>query len=360
MALPSIEGYLLGTRKPIDYVGTALSAFETVNSQLLATRAQNQSEQESNQKMGNNVKEGMQDDRMFEEDIIDKRLDREIAQDDQSLKHQEMGMKQQEMGLKFAKFGMEQDQYQWEQQNLRPLELESMQLDNAGKRQKIDAMRETMSADLALNNDATANLNVYDGYFTGTTPVPKEAMYDDEPQGMGLARVLHNQIGFLERIAPSLKNPGLNMQIENRKRGLANDPIYQQMIAEGKTMLPMERAQRNKQRASQIRLALPFQSDAETDKYVLENEKTFDMLGDLDDKAFNSTLPIIARRAAEFAKPKTSGVKGTVPATVAKDYFDRLSVDPSDPAIQFYRQQYPSLGQPASGGNPYDSYFQPR
>lgn len=133
MPLPSVQGYLLGTRQPLDYVGLALDAFSQVSGELRATRAQNLAEQRDARDAGQSVKRGIQGDRLFEEQLTDIGIDREDRLIDRSLRLEDQEMQRQE-------FLMRMEEAQFERDTLRPLQIEGQRLLNQGR--QLDALEQ--------------------------------------------------------------------------------------------------------------------------------------------------------------------------------------------------------------------------
>jgi hypothetical protein len=144
MALPDIAGYLASTRQPLDLVGPAIQAFQAVSSEMRATRAQNLAEEESARDLGKGIKEGMQKDRMFEENLIDT--------------YQMRDLRSKEMQMEMARFAMDMREQEFHYQNLLPLEVQSRQLGLAMQSQEYQARGEEMRMHQHMLNLGTANL----------------------------------------------------------------------------------------------------------------------------------------------------------------------------------------------------------
>ena len=161
MAIQSIQNYLLGTREPIDYVGKALDAFATVNSQLLQTRQQNLAEQKDARQAGDQRREGMQDVQNHQQDMVDRQFSRELALEDQEMQRTRLGME-------MAKMGMQQEQQRWEMENLMPLKMQALQADIASQRQATAIEAENQKINLSLRDSLNSTINNIDGVLSGT------------------------------------------------------------------------------------------------------------------------------------------------------------------------------------------------
>jgi hypothetical protein len=260
MALPDIAGYLASTRQPLDLVGPAIQAFQAVSAEMRATRAQNLAEEESARDLGKGIKEGMQKDRMFQENLIDM--------------HQMRGMREQDMQMQMARFAMDMREEEFKYQNLLPLEVQSRQLGLARQQQMFDATAMEMQTEQYLRTVGVENLNRVGALMGGGLPVPEEAIdanageTAESPQAR--IRAAANQLGMLEPLIKSTGDPGLAVQYQNHRRILESDPDYQSLRAKDGLLLPAEKSARRDRRLTTFKAMLPW-DDAGTAGFIERN-----------------------------------------------------------------------------------------
>jgi hypothetical protein len=293
MALPDIAGYLASTRQTLDLAGPALDAFQTVSSEMRATRAQNLAEEESARDLGKGIKEGMQKDRMFEENILDMRQQRMIAAQDQEFEAMRLGMDQ-------MRLGMDMEEHRFNMQNLMPLEIQERQLGMARQQQIYDAAAMEMETERSLRSVGLENLNRVRDTITGKTPVPAEAIDTaagetaDSPQAR--VRATANQLGMLESLIRSTGDKGLAAQYQNYQRLLQADPMYQSMSANDGLMMPGQKAERSNRRVSLFKSMLPF-DDAGSAAFIERNNQSVMTMINGTDKEFDAISSRLLNRA---------------------------------------------------------------
>jgi hypothetical protein len=286
MALPDIAGYLASIRQPLDLAGPALDAFQTVSSEMRATRAQNLAEEESARQMGKDIKEGMQKDRMFEENLIDLSQQRSFRQQDQE--------------MEMIRFGMDMREREFQYQNLLPLEVQSRELGIARQQQVYNAAAMEMETERSLRSVGLENLRRVGETMTGKIPVPAEAIDTaagetaDSPQAR--VRATANQLGMLEPLIKSTGDKGLAAQYQNYRRLLESDPMYQSMSGNDGLILPAQKAERGNRRVSLFKSMLPF-DDAGTAAFIERNNESIMTMINGTDKEFDA----ISRRLLDRA-----------------------------------------------------------
>lgn len=246
MGLPDIASYLASTRQPLDLVGPAIQAFQSVSSEMRATRSQNLAEEESARDLGKGIKEGMQKDRLFEENLIDL--------------HQKRGIRDQEMEMQVARFAMDMREQEFHYQNLLPLEVQTRQLGLAMQSQEYQARGEELRMHAQMLNLGAANLGEFDSLVGGKKEVPEVAIAPGEDVSSTKPRIraAYHMLNQLDSgIGAVSKNPALKMQIAMRRQMLEADPDFQEMMQNDELMLTKDRDNRSNQRHTILRSMLP-------------------------------------------------------------------------------------------------------
>jgi|GEM_PF-3002227 len=286
MALPDIAGYLASTRQPLDLVGPAIQAFQAVSSEMRATRAQNLAEEESARDLGKGIKEGMQKDRMFQEELIDL--------------HQMRGLREQDQQMEMMRFGMDMRQQEFEYQNLLPLEVQSRQLGLARQQQVYDATAMEMQTEQYLRNVGVENLGRVGALMSGGIPVPEEAIDTragetaESPQAR--VRAASRQLDMIEPLLKSTGDRGLAVQYQNHRRILESDPDYQSLRARDGLLLPAERTERRERRITAFKAMLPW-DDAGTVGFIERNYDSVTAMADMPDAEFGMISKRLLDRA---------------------------------------------------------------
>jgi len=286
MALPDIAGYLASTRQPLDLVGPAIQAFQAVSSEMRATRAQNLAEEESARDLGKGIKEGMQKDKMFQEDLIDM--------------HQMRGLREQDQQMEMMRFGMDMRQQEFEYQNLLPLEVQSRQLGLARQQQVYDATAMEMQTEQYLRNVGVENLGRVGALMSGGIPVPEEAIDTragetaESPQAR--VRAASRQLDMIEPLLKSTGDRGLAVQYQNHRRILESDPDYQSLRARDGLLLPAERTERRERRITAFKAMLPW-DDAGTVGFIERNYDSVTAMADMPDAEFGMISKRLLDRA---------------------------------------------------------------
>lgn len=286
MALPDIAGYLASTRQPLDLVGPAIQAFQAVSSEMRATRAQNLAEEESARDLGKGIKEGMQQDRMFEEDIIDRR--------------QMRGIREQDQMMQMLRLGMDMEEHQFQMQNLMPLEIQSRQLGIARQQQIFDATAQEMQTEQYLRSVGVENLSRIGGLMSGQLPVPEEAIDaaagETADSSSARVRAAAKQLTMLEPLLKSINDPGLNVQYHNQRRVLEADPEYNALKTRGGLLLPAERGERSGRRLSSLMARLPFDDEGNSNFFSRHRERIYSSL-DMPDEEWDA----VSKRMIQIA-----------------------------------------------------------
>lgn len=287
MPLPSISNYAIATRQPIDLVGPAIDAFRVVNSELLKTRAQNLAEQKDARQAGRERKEGLQDDRMFEENIIDRRLNRDLAIEDQAMEREAHGM-----DMAMAQFELD---------NLMPLQMQQQQMQLALRQQEFNAAQDSMDSQARLMGLAEENISRLDGMMSGEAPIPETALYPGESPDDPMVRVraVNGYLDFLEQdVAPAMKDKAFSVRVAERRRQLMADPFYQQALAEGggNLLLPRQREVRDANRLRQLRARLPFGTQEDRAGWIQDNQDIVEDLLEMPEPAFGESLDSLEGR----------------------------------------------------------------
>lgn len=286
MALPDIAGYLASTRQPLDLVGPAIQAFQAVSSEMRATRAQNLAEEESAREGGRDIKESMQQDRMFQEDITDK--------------HQLRGFREQDQEMEMLRFGMDMRQKEFEYQNLLPLEVQSRQLGLARQQQIYDATAMEMQTEQHLRNVGVENLGRVGALMSGGLPIPEEAIDTtagetaESPQAR--VRAASRQLDMIEPLLKSTGDRGLAVQYQNHRRILESDPDYQKLKANDGLILPAEKTERRDRRLTAFKAMLPW-DDAGTVGFIESNYDSVTAMLDMPDSEFGMISKRLLDRA---------------------------------------------------------------
>lgn len=395
MGLPDISGYLAATRQPIDLVGPAIAAFQAVSSEMRATRAQNLAEEESARDLGKGIKEGMQNDRMFEEDIIDKRLNRQIALEDQDFERQRLG-------FEAMRVGMDMRQQEFEMQNLMPLEMQERSLAIARQQQMFDAAAYEMDNEMRTIDLVRGNLSTTAGLIDGRLPVPEEAIDVEagETADSPVARVraVHNALRQIKPMVDSAKNPGLTSIYQSQDRALQAQPGYSAMAAGNKLMLPAERKAQRAEREKYFHASIPG-TDAWSANWITLNRRSVDTLLDAPEAEYGKLRTTLVGRAESDHKAFQEGMNPGPPKVdhvAQRQRFDTLARARADVEATRVAKEaaeksgYPRAAKEAAveydaaaarlkslegsfggivpgvptpetvapvGGNPYDSYF---
>jgi hypothetical protein len=306
MALPDIAGYLASIRQPLDLVGPAIQAFQAVSSEMRATRAQNLAEEESARDLGKGIKEGMQDDRMFQENLIDT--------------YQMRGLRDQEMQMEMARFAMDMKQQEFEYQNLLPLEVQSRQLGLARQQQVYDATAMEMQTEQYLRTVGVENLNRVGALMGGGLPVPEEAIdvnageTAESPQAR--IRAASRQLDMIEPLLKSTGDPGLAVQYQNHRRILESDPDYQNLRAKDGLLLPAEKSARRDRRLTTFKAMLPW-DDAGTAGFIERNWDSVTAMLEMPDTEFGMIWKRLLDRAEFEHKDQMSQL---MPGSPREDY----------------------------------------
>lgn len=303
MGLPDISGYLASTRQPLDLVGPAIQAFQAISSEMRATRAQNLAEEESARDLGKGIKEGMQSDRMFEENILDMRHQQGI--EDQRLAHDKLRI---QMDQEMQRFKMEQEF---------PLEVQYRKAQMAAMAQESRLKAEEIGLKRMQWDIGNANLGLIDSVFSGGTDVPEIAIAEGEDAKSPKAR-----IRWAEAAISSLENgigkvsgdPLLKMQIALKRQKLETEPLFHEMKQEDDLILPVQKQKRREQRYSGIKVALPG-DDAWTAGFIERHWDQFNTAFDAPKETWDEmSKHLVSRASAEYALDLERG--GTGPNTV--------------------------------------------
>lgn len=295
MGLPDIAGYLASTRQPLDLVGPAIQAFTAVSSEMRATRAQNLAEEESARDLGKGIKEGMQQDRMFEEEIIDLR--------------QMRGLREQDQQMEMMRFAMDMREREFEYQNLLPLEVQSRQLGLARQQQIYNATAMEMQTEEHLRNIGVENLNRISSLMSGQAPIPEEAIdaaageTAESPEAR--ARAAARSLEMIEPLIKTSGDKGLAVQYQNHRRILEADPDFQALRARDGLLLPSERATRRDRRLSAFKAMLPW-DDAGTASFIERNNESVATMLDMPDSEFGMISKRLLDRAEGEYKEQSS------------------------------------------------------
>ena len=300
MALPDIAGYLASTRQPLDLVGPAIQAFQAVSAEMRATRAQNLAEEESARDLGKGIKEGMQKDRMFQEDLIDKAQMREIRKEDQGFERARLSMEQQ-------RFGMDLARHQFAQENLWGLEVQAKQMDILRDKQFYDAKALEIQNEKELRLLGSSNLQMLSGVINGTVPVAEEAIDreagEDENSPLARMRMANSMFEKIGSVTDAVGDPALKATRAMLGMKIQADPSYRDALNSGKLMLPGERAAQAEQRRKRLMAELPG-DDAWSERFMTLNQKAvtaMDTLPPEDAEAIYKTL--IDRAKSNAADP---------------------------------------------------------
>lgn len=306
MALPDIAAYLASTRQPIDFVGPAIQAFQAVSSEMRATRAQNLAEEESARDLGKGIKEGMQKDRMFQENLIDT--------------YQMRDMRDKEMQMEMARFAMDMKQQEFEYQNLLPLEVQSRQLGLARQQQMFDATAMEMQTEQYLRTVGVENLKRVGALMGGGLPVPEEAIdvnageTAESPQAR--VRAASRQLDMIEPLLKSTGDPALAVQYQNHRRILESDPGYQTLKSQDGLLLPAERSARRDRRLTAFKAMLPW-DDSGTAGFIERNNESVMAMLDMPDNEFGMISKRLLDRAEFEHKEQLSRA---MPGSQREDY----------------------------------------
>ena len=337
MALPDIAGYLASTRQPIDFVGPAIQAFQSISSEMRATRAQNLAEEESARDLGKGIKEGMQKDRMFQEELIDRSQERTIRDQDQQ--------------MKMMRFGMDMREQEFRHQNLLPLEVQSRQLGIARDQQMFDAKAMEMQTEQYLRTVGVENLGRAGALIGGSLPVPEEAIdvaageTAESPQAR--IRAAANQLGLLEPLIKSSGDKGLAAQHQNLQRVLQSDPMYRSMAASDGLILPAEKSERGNRRVELFQSMLPFDDEGSAG-FIERNFKSVLTMKNGTDKEFDA----ISRRLLDRADTEYRDSQQNPTTSPRGDYVgDRNRYDEIAKARADVAAAQAVVGQKEAGGS---------
>lgn len=309
MAIPDIASYLASTRQPLDLAGPAIQAFQAVSSEMRASRAQNLAEEESARDLGKGIKEGMQKDRMFEEDIIDKRQLRGIRAEDQDFERQRLG-------FEAMRLGMDMEKQRFTMQNLMPLEIQQKQLSIAMDAQKYQAQEEELRMHQHMLNLGTANLGQFDSLVGGKADVPEVALAPGEDAASNKPRIraAYHMLNQLETgIGSVSKNPALKMQLAMRRQMLEADPDFQEMMQNDELMLPRDRDNRSNQRNTILRSMLPG-DDNWKNNFIDANKGTIAGVQNLPDAQWEMVTKQLWSQAGNQFKEERSVFPGQSPS----------------------------------------------
>lgn len=302
MALPDIAGYLASTRQPLDLVGPAIQAFQAVSSEMRATRAQNLAEEESARDLGKGIKEGMQKDRMFEENLIDT--------------YQMRDLRSKEMEMEMARFAMDMREQEFHYQNLLPLEVQSRQLGLAMQSQEYQARGDELRMHQHMLNLGTANLGQFDSLVGGKAEIPEIAIAPGEDTASNKPRIraAYHMLNQLDTgIGAVSKNPALKMQIAMRRQMLEADPDFQEMMQNDELMLPGDRDNRSNQRNTILRSMLPG-DDNWKNSFVDANKGTIASIQNLPDAQWEMATKQLWSQAGSQFKEERSIFPGQSPS----------------------------------------------
>lgn len=308
MALPDISGYLSSTRHPVDYGGAAIQAFQAVSSEMRATRAQNLAEEESARDLGKGIKEGMQKDRMFEEDLIDKAQMRHIRAEDQEFERQRLG-------FEAMRLNMAMEEHRFNMQNLMPLEIQSKQLGIERQKQIYDAAAFEMQTERELRALGNENLGRLNGLINGTIPVPDEAIdFDagetaDSPTAR--LRAAYNQHEMLGGLVGTLGDPATKSIHAAIGLKLRADPRFSAMEASGGLMLPSDRKTRGSILETELRASLPF-DDFGSESFIMRNRSSVDAMLNLPEEQSKTIRQrLLSQADAEYKSIQDAGLDKT-------------------------------------------------
>lgn len=293
MALPNVSSYLAQTRRPLDLVGPAINAFTAVSSEMRQTRAQNLAEEQDARRRGQEIKHGLQENRMFTEELMNMAQERDIQE--------------KEFGMDQTRFALDMRERQFKYDNLLPLEVQTRQANLERQEQIYQAEGEKMRTEKYIRGIGNANMERLNGIMSGDSPVPEGALYPDEDPESNRARLraAHGMIGAMRPMAEM--DPVFAARLTNAQAILEADPEYQEMKRGGTLLLPEEKEARNASRETRLRVGLPG-NDAWNEQWLREHGvKGADILNIQSDQDFDSALGEFLEAAREDWKEHRTG-----------------------------------------------------
>lgn len=296
MLLPSVQGYLLDTREPLDYVGKAIDAFTQVSAEFRATRAQNLAEQKDARQAGQEMKQGLQDDRMFQENLIDRGMAREDRLIDRAMALEDQEMQRQ-------KFGLELEGMQFEREQLRPLELEYRRSQIDSQRSLAESRRYAIESEQTLREQFGQEANELHRSLSTLESGPQV-----DPTGKGPTQEAvggyYDSVRNTNRLLGNLKStwgsdPAAKQFLGAAEARLSRLPAFRFLQANDDLKTPEERAAIQGQRQTIIDSMLPFASDADRSRWMQTNQNRIGSWMKLPNEAFNSVLKNEAGRLSE-------------------------------------------------------------
>lgn len=289
MPLPSVQGYLLGTREPLDYVGKAIDAFTQVSAEFRATRAQNLAEQKDARQAGQEMKQGLQDDRMFQEDLIDKDLNRRLAIDDQAIQREKLG-------LEIQQFEMERDYIAPLKQDLLQAQIESNQALAESRRFGVESKR-------TLQNQFRNEANEFNRELSTLESGPQI-----DPEGRGPTQEsvdqYYDKVRNINRKLGEMKptwgdDPAAKQFLGAAEARLSRIPAFRYLQANDDLKTPEERTAIQGHRQTMMDSMLPFASDSDRARWMQSNQTRIGSWMKLPNEAFTTVLKNEASRLSE-------------------------------------------------------------
>lgn len=272
--LPSVTGYLLGTRQPIDYAGKAIDAFTQVSAELRATRAQNLAESQEARQAGQQAFERPMQAAGFQDDMMTSALNRELAVKDQQMQE--------------ADFAFRMKQAQWEQQNLMPLKIQAERARIQNYQSQAAERSYTLQSEMDLRRQFGQEADDLNRSLQLVAQGPQEgqeadAYYESIRKTTGLLNNLKTTWG-------NVGDPAVKGFLSAAEGRLSKIPGYRYLSARGDLKTFEEREAIGMQRQTAFDAKMPFRSDADRNLWMGENAQRWENAKSLPDESFTQWL----------------------------------------------------------------------
>lgn len=272
--LPSVQGYLLGTRQPIDFAGKALDAFTQVSAELRATRAQNLAESKEARAAGQQAFEQPMQAAEFQDDMMTSALDRELAIKDQQMQE--------------ADFAFRMQRAQWEQENLMPLKIQAEQARIQNYQSQAAERSYTLQSEMDMRRQFGQEADDLNRSLQLVSQGPQEGQ--DAEQYYESVRKTNALLSNLKQTWGSTGDPAVKGFLSAAEGRLSKAPGYRYLSARDDLKTAEERDAIASQRGIAIDAMIPFRSDADRNQWREQNQGRIDSWMRLDDSMFGKVI----------------------------------------------------------------------
>lgn len=178
MPLPSVQGYLLGTRQPMNYVEPALKAYLSVSQEMRARHQQMMSDLDQGQQQFLRGREETRRGEAHEQDMIDAQVNRAHRIEDQSFQREQMEWDREMHPLQMEKMQLGLDAAKFDRDVRRPLQVRSARLQLEQQQFKLRSAAAAEALTAQKQNAFEADLGVFQRIAGGDIPSPEPSVIE--------------------------------------------------------------------------------------------------------------------------------------------------------------------------------------